>query len=103
MSGDLKPCGTLAAYRRHTRRREKPCRSCSDASNAYRRSQRGIRDIIAIGGRTITGALLNRIDDYLFIHGDQMTARAAAERLGVSKRTIARYRDTLRILNGSTT
>lgn len=30
----LQPCGTLAAYRRHARRKEKPCRACKDAHNA---------------------------------------------------------------------
>lgn len=34
----LKPCGTLAAYRRHARRSEKPCRACLDAH--YRDAER---------------------------------------------------------------
>lgn len=33
----LKPHGTLAAYRRHNRRGEKPCRPCREAHNAYNR------------------------------------------------------------------
>lgn len=36
---DLKPCGTVAAYRRHQRRRETPCAACTvahvDARRAY--------------------------------------------------------------------
>ena len=32
----LKPCGTLTAYRRHSRRGEHPCRECKDAYNAAR-------------------------------------------------------------------
>ena len=31
--GDLEPCGTLAAYRRHSRRGEKPCEACRIAAN----------------------------------------------------------------------
>jgi hypothetical protein len=30
---DLKPCGTLAAYRRHHRRGERVCESCRQAHN----------------------------------------------------------------------
>ena len=36
------------------------------------------------------------IEDYLFIGGDRMPARQAAERLGVCERTIVRYRRQLR-------
>ena len=36
------------------------------------------------------------IEDYLFIRGDRMSARQAALRLGVSARTITRYRKALR-------
>jgi predicted DNA-binding transcriptional regulator YafY len=36
------------------------------------------------------------IEDYLFIRGDQMSARQAAIRLGRSPRTITRYRAILR-------
>jgi len=35
---NLKPCGTLSAYVRHTRRREIPCQPCKDA-NALRRKE----------------------------------------------------------------
>ena len=31
--GELRPHGTLAAYRRHQRLREKPCRKCLDEYN----------------------------------------------------------------------
>ena len=37
-----------------------------------------------------------RIEDYLFIGGPAITGRAAAERLGVSRRTVQRYRRELR-------
>ncbi len=37
-----------------------------------------------------------RIEDYLFIGGPRITARTAAGRLGVTKRTIERYRAELR-------
>lgn len=33
MSRELKPCGTLAAYKRHQRRGEVPCYACLDARN----------------------------------------------------------------------
>lgn len=36
------------------------------------------------------------IEDYLFIGGDGLSARAAAERLGVSERTVTRWRAALR-------
>jgi len=36
------------------------------------------------------------IEDYLFIGGHQMSARQAALRLGVTPRTITRYRAVLR-------
>jgi hypothetical protein len=38
----------------------------------------------------------SRIEDYLFIGGPRLTSRAAAERLGVTKRTIERYKAELR-------
>lgn len=37
----LKPCGTVAAYYRHTRHGETPCDACRDALRAYRR-ERGL-------------------------------------------------------------
>jgi predicted DNA-binding transcriptional regulator YafY len=37
-----------------------------------------------------------RIEDYLFIGGDKLFNRQAAERLGVTMRTITRYRRALR-------
>ena len=39
---------------------------------------------------------LDRIENYVFIGGPRLTARQAAERLGVSRKTIERYRATLR-------
>jgi hypothetical protein len=37
----LKPCGTLAAYRRHLWRGEEPCQPCKDANAAeWRRRNR---------------------------------------------------------------
>ena len=38
MSLELKPCGTTAAYQRHLRRGEEPCRECREAA---RRADRG--------------------------------------------------------------
>jgi response regulator of citrate/malate metabolism len=39
---------------------------------------------------------LDGIEDYLFIGGDRFSAQQAAERLGVTPRTIQRYRSVLR-------
>lgn len=38
----------------------------------------------------------SRMDDYLHIGGDRIPAREAARRLGVSARTVNRYRAELR-------
>jgi len=46
--------------------------------------------------RTIHAKMLAGIEDYLFIGGDRMSQRQAAERLGVTMRTICRYRAYLR-------
>lgn len=35
-----RPCGTYAAYKRHRRRKETPCRACLDANNAEHRARR---------------------------------------------------------------
>jgi hypothetical protein len=35
-----KPCGTLAAYRRHYRHGEKPCESCRQACSRWEQDQR---------------------------------------------------------------
>lgn len=40
---------------------------------------------------------LDGIEDYLFIRGDRLSAAQAAERLGVTQRTIVRWRALLRI------
>jgi predicted DNA-binding transcriptional regulator YafY len=36
-----------------------------------------------------------RIEDYQFINGDRLTAKQAAARIGVSNRTVQRYRQAL--------
>ena len=46
-------------------------------------------------------ARLSRIEDYLLINGDHISAGKAAERLGVSARTVVRYRAALRALRGT--
>ena len=50
----------------------------------------------ATGRRAWSEIRAGRIEDYLFIGGDRMSAAAAGRRLGVSQRTIVRYRATLR-------
>ena len=47
-------------------------------------------------GRASHARMLGGVEDYLFIGGDRMTQRQAAERLGVTMRTICRYRAYLR-------
>lgn len=37
MPRELKPCGTLAAYRRHYLHGEKPCEPCAEANRAYQK------------------------------------------------------------------
>ena len=37
---NLEPCGTLAAYRRHSRAGEKPCEACRRARNADGQARR---------------------------------------------------------------
>ena len=39
-SWNLEPCGTLAAYRRHSRSGEKPCEACRGARNADGQARR---------------------------------------------------------------
>lgn len=48
--------------------------------------------------RTLQEARISRIEDYLLINGDHLSARQAAARLGVSSRTVVRYRTALRAL-----
>jgi predicted DNA-binding transcriptional regulator YafY len=52
------------------------------------------------GRRGMQAAKLGRIEDYLFIGGDRLSAARAARRLGVSPRTVVRYRAALRELAG---
>ena len=55
------------------------------------------RDEAAAYGRQVWSEIrASRIQDYLWIGGDQMSAREAARRVGVTQRTIVRYRATLR-------
>lgn len=40
---ELKPCGTLAAYRRHKRHGEEPCVDCASAERHYAQARRDAR------------------------------------------------------------
>ena len=42
-AGQLKPCGTVAAYARHNVNGETPCEACIDAKRAYDREWRARR------------------------------------------------------------
>ena len=46
------PCGTVAAYRRHLRHGEKPCRECSEANNREGRERRAKRAAAALTDTT---------------------------------------------------
>jgi predicted DNA-binding transcriptional regulator YafY len=52
-------------------------------------------------GRANQAARLSRIEDYLFIGGHKLTQSNAAARLGVTVRTIQRYRQALRTMAGT--
>jgi predicted DNA-binding transcriptional regulator YafY len=55
------------------------------------------RDEAAAYGRSVWSEIrASRIQDYLWIGGDRMSASEAARRVGVTQRTIVRYRATLR-------
>ena len=58
------------------------------------------RKALALGARAAGLAhharFLAGIEDYLFVGGDRMNKPQAAERLGVTTRTIGRYRAFLR-------
>jgi hypothetical protein len=47
--------------------------------------------------------LLAGIEDYLWVGGDQMSAPQAAQRLGVTQRTIERWRSVLRAVTQDST
>ena len=47
-------------------------------------------------GRLKQRQRINGLEDYLFIGGDQMSARQVALRLGVATRTVTRWRKALR-------
>lgn len=40
MARELKPCGTTAAYRRHLRKGQRPCKACLAAARDEKRAQR---------------------------------------------------------------
>ena len=42
MARELKPCGTTAAYRRHLRKGQEPCKRCRQAARDEKRAQRAI-------------------------------------------------------------
>ena len=52
--------------------------------------------ILRMTGRVNRERRRNGIEDYLFIGGDTISAAKAAERLGVTERTVRRYRADLR-------
>jgi len=96
--GQLKPCGTQAAYARHRRHGEQPCSACADAHRqhvSYLRNNAGGR------GRPDRLSALAELTLH-DVRGDTtarpgaLTAAQAAERLGVSVRTVERYKRQLR-------
>ena len=55
-----------------------------------------LRHNAALGRAARSRERAGRIEDYLFIGGPHLTAREAGARLGVSMRTIERYKAALR-------
>lgn len=51
--------------------------------------------------RGMQRARIGRIEDYLLINGDYLSAAQAAARLGVTRRTVVRYRAALRALRAA--
>ena len=83
-----------AVIRRHGVRRAVDVQAILLAADEYATAQRAAASRFA--ARAIHAKFLAGIEDYLFIGGDRMPARQAAGRLGVSTRTIVRYRAYLR-------
>ena len=54
------------------------------------------RRAAALGRAAQSRARNGRVEDYLFIGGTRLCAREAAERLGVTTRTIQRYKAAIR-------
>jgi len=94
----LKPCGTPAAYARHHRRGEQACDACTDAHRqrvSYLRNNAGGRGqpdrLSALAELT-----LHNVRGDTRARPGALTAAQAAQRLGVSVRTVERYKRQLR-------
>jgi hypothetical protein len=86
----LKPCGTQAAYMKHRRRGEPPCRECLDAHSADERRRYPDR-----------APDPDRLEDYAFLRSQSAGQHEAAARAGVRDRhTIARYESAYRAQRG---
>lgn len=55
MARVLKPCGTMAAARRHYRYGEQPCDACRAAELAYQQARTGARSVPAAACGTVGG------------------------------------------------
>jgi hypothetical protein len=58
--------------------------------------ERAVLTAVTIHGRSSQYRRLHGIEDYLHIRGDRLSARQAAIRLGVTPRTVCRWRAVLR-------
>ena len=54
--GDLKPCGTTAAYQRHVRAGEEACEPCKEANRAHTAMLRATNEHVRTQGRKNTRA-----------------------------------------------
>ena len=52
----LKPCGTVAAYRRHLRRREVPCDACLAACRLDQAARRTVGQLVAVVAESLREA-----------------------------------------------
>jgi len=55
MSRELKPCGTMAAARRHWRDGEEPCAPCREAELRYQRNRTGAKPFQPATCGTVSG------------------------------------------------
>jgi hypothetical protein len=97
MTGTRVICGTIDGYYRHLQCREVPCHACSGTRSTIRAEWEAALPLPTWpGAAAMHRKHLDRIENYLDVGGDHMPEREAARRLGVSMRTVVRWRKVLR-------
>lgn len=76
---DLKPCGTIAAYRRHQRHGEQPCEACQKVWAAYHRGYINSSPEVRARARAYTKAYGRAARRIAAAHPDEMAALLAEE------------------------